>query len=195
MRLFLALDIDEAIRQRIANFIDGVRNFASDARWVTPESLHVTLKFIGEQPEESVASIQRELFTLTALPFKIRFHEYGFFPTANSARVFWIGIEADPALASLAAAIDDKMAALGIEKENRPFSPHITLARGRNASGAPRRLAKDAPNQVFGRLQQKLAALPDPDFGSMTAREFYLYRSQLSPKGSQYTKLSAFALK
>ena len=195
MRLFIALDIDEEIRRRISGFLDGVRNFAPDARWVKPESLHVTLKFLGEQPDESAEKMQRQLSAVTAQPFDIRFHDYGFFPTANSARVFWIGIDSGPALAALASAIDDKMAALGIEKEKRAFSPHLTLARGREGSGAPRRLPKDRVNSVFRRLQEKLSALPKPDFGGMIAREFFLYRSQLSPKGSQYSKLSAFALK
>ncbi|HZC22762.1 MAG TPA: 2'-5' RNA ligase family protein, partial [Candidatus Binatia bacterium] len=61
MRLFLALDIDDAIRERIARFVDGVRNFAPDIRWVKPESLHVTLKFIGEQPEAALDRIKQAM--------------------------------------------------------------------------------------------------------------------------------------
>ncbi len=61
MRLFVALDIDDAIRSRIARFLDGVRGFAPDARWARPESLHVTLKFIGEKPEGEIDNIERAL--------------------------------------------------------------------------------------------------------------------------------------
>ena len=104
-------------------------------------------------------------------------------------------MEAAPQLAALATAIDDKMPALGIPKEDRAFSPHLTLARGAGASGSPRRDKKDVPNRTFHRLQEKLAALPAPDFGSMTPRSFFLFQSQLSPKGSKYTKLSEFNLK
>ena len=137
MRLFIALDIDDAIRERIALFMDGVRGFAPDARWMHPESLHVTLKFIGEQPESALDPIKHELQTIRADAAQIQFRGYGFFPTAKSPRVFWIGIEAGPQLARLAAAIDNKMASLGIPKEDRAFSPHLTLARGCRRFGLP----------------------------------------------------------
>jgi RNA 2',3'-cyclic 3'-phosphodiesterase len=194
MRLFIALDIDDAIRQRIARFMEGVQGFAPDARWVNPESLHVTLKFIGEQPEPAVEQIKLALGTVSAATAEIQFRGYGFFPTAKSARVFWVGMEAGPALASLAAAIDDKTAALGIPKEMRAFSPHLTLARGAGGSGSPRWRKGDGPNRMFQRLQERLAGMPAPEFGTMTGREFFLYQSRLSPKGSQYTKLAGFAL-
>ena len=87
------------------------------------------------------------------------------------------------------------MPSLGIPKEDRAFSPHLTLARGAGRSASPRRSKSDAPNRTFQRLQEKLAALPTPEFGTMTAREFFLYQSQLSPKGSKYTKLARFDLK
>jgi 2'-5' RNA ligase len=194
MRLFIALNIDDGIRERISRFLDGVRNFAPDARWVKPESLHVTLKFIGEQPDNAVETIKQALGTIASPTTAVSFHGYGFFPTAKSARVFWIGMEAGPDLAALAGAIDEKMSALGIAKESRAFSPHLTLARAGGGSGAPRRLRADRPNRAFAYLQEKLSALPTPEFGTMTPREFFLYRSQLSPKGSKYTKLARFAL-
>jgi RNA 2',3'-cyclic 3'-phosphodiesterase len=194
MRLFIALDIDDEIRERIARFIEGVRGFAPDARWVKPESLHVTLKFIGEQPDDSVEGIKDALKTVSVTATQIRFRGYGFFPTPKSARVFWIGMEADPQLATLAAAIDERMPALGIPKEDRAFSPHLTLARGSGGSGAPRWRKGDGPSRAFKLLQDKLSSLPAPEFGAMTARRFFLYQSKLSPKGSQYTKLARFEL-
>lgn len=195
MRLFIALDIDDAIRERIARFVDGVSPFAPEARWVTPESLHVTLKFIGEQPDTSVDRVRIALQSVAARPNEIHFRGYGFFPTPKSARVFWIGMDAGPQLAKLAAAVDDRTAALGIPQEDRAFSPHLTLARSRGGSGAPRSLSTDKPNHAFERLQEKLASRPTPEFGTMTPREFFLYQSQLSPKGSKYSKLAAFPLK
>jgi 2'-5' RNA ligase len=194
MRLFIALDIDDAIRERIARFMEGVQGFAPDVRWVKAESLHVTLKFIGEQPEPVMEQIKLALGSISATSAEVQFRGYGFFPTIKSARVFWVGMEAGPQLASLAAAVDDKMATLGIPKEERTFSPHLTLARGPGGSGSPRWRKEDGPNRTFQRLQEKLAALPAPEFGTMTAREFFLYQSRLSPTGSQYTKLAGFAL-
>lgn len=197
MRLFIALDIDDAIRERITRFVDGVRNFAPDARWVKPESLHVTLKFIGEQPEAALDRIKQAMAEVQVPAPQIHFRGYGFFPTVNAARVFWIGMESGPQLQALAAAIDDKMPSLGIPKEDRAFSPHLTLARGpgSRSSGSPHRRKSDGPNRTFHLLQEKLAALPAPEFGTMSPREFFLYQSQLSPKGSTYTKLAKFALK
>jgi 2'-5' RNA ligase len=195
MRLFIALDITDAIRDRISLFVAGVSGFAPDARWAKPKSLHVTLKFIGEQSEPAVEQIKQTLSTIRSAATEIQFRGYGFFPTAKSPRVFWIGLQAGPQLVSLAAQIDDKMASLGIPKEDRAFSPHLTLARSAGGSGNPRRSKTDAPNRIFQRLQEKLSILSTPEFGTMTPREFFLYQSQLSPKGSKYTKLAAFDLK
>lgn len=194
MRLFVALDIDEEIRGRIARFVEGVEGFAPEARWVKPESLHVTLKFIGEQPDTAVSRLQEALRMVKAEAIEIHFCGYGFFPTAKSARVFWVGMDAGPELGALAAAIDERAAELGIPTEERAFSPHLTLARAGGRSGAPRRMKDDRPNRVFQRLQEKLAALPPPEFGGMTARAFFLYQSQLSPNGSKYTKLERYEL-
>ena|SRR5438105_12347454 len=194
MRIFIALAIDDSIRERIARFVDGVHGFAPDARWVRPESMHVTLKFIGEKSEQAVVEIKQALEGIEASAMEIRFRGYGFFPTAKAARVFWIGIEAGPELPALAAKVDNKMAVLGIPKEEHAFSPHLTLARGSRGSASPRLRKEDVPNRSFQRLQEKLSAMPTPEFGTMTPREFFLYESQLSQGGSRYIKLSAFAL-
>lgn len=193
MRIFIALDIDAAIRQRIELFMNGVRGFAPDARWVRPESLHVTLKFVGNKSSEEVDAISQSLARIAAGAIEISFRGYGFFPTAKSPRVFWIGVEAGPPLAALANTVDVTTAALGVPKEEHPFSPHLTLAR-RGGSGAPRWRKDDAPNIAFHRLQEKLAAMPTPEFGTMTAREFFLYESQLRRGGSRYAKVARFGL-
>lgn len=194
MRLFIALDLDHAIRERIRLFLDGVRGFAPEARWVRPESLHVTLKFIGEKSEDAAGQIKSALSAIKSEPLPIAFQGYGFFPTPKSPRVFWIGIQAGPPLAHLARSVDDATAALGIPREEHPFSPHLTLARGTGSSGAPQRQKGDRPNRNFQHLQEKLAALPSPEFGTMTAREFYLYQSELGRGGSRYSKIASFPL-
>ncbi|MGC1534552.1 MAG: RNA 2',3'-cyclic phosphodiesterase [Candidatus Sulfotelmatobacter sp.] len=195
MRLFVALDIDDSIRARIALFVEGVRGFAPDAHWVRPESLHVTLKFIGEKSEEEVENIKGVLATIEARIFEMSIRGYGFFPGARAPRVFWVGIEGGPKLTSLAAAVDEKLAGLHIPKEEHAFTPHLTLARRAGGSGSPRKQKGDHPNRSFQHLQEKLAALPAPDFGAMTAREFFLYQSQPSAGGSKYPKLVGFDLR
>ena len=194
MRLFVALDLDDNIRSRIARFLEGVQGFAPGARWVRPDSLHVTLKFIGEQTEAQV-EIKRALAGIEADRFVIKLGGYGFFPDARAPRVFWIGIDGGSRLTSLAETVDSKLVPLQIPKEEHAYSPHLTLARSAGASGSPRQQKRDRANRSFQRLQEKLAALPAPEFGTMTAREFFLYRSQLSPGGSKYTKLAGFNLR
>lgn len=192
MRLFIALDIDDAIRQQIRRFLEGVREFAPEVRWVHTESFHITLKFIGEQPPERAEAIKRALAAVRAAATTVSFRGSGFFPNPKSARVFWVGMESDQHLGALAQAVDDAVAALGITREAHEYTPHLTLARA--GSGRPGRMHGDGPNRAFARLQEKLAAMPPPDFGTMTAREFFLYQSKLSPKGAEYTKLERFGL-
>jgi RNA 2',3'-cyclic 3'-phosphodiesterase len=194
MRTFVALDLDPVIRQRIQNFIEEVRGLAPEVRWLSAQSLHVTLKFIGEKPDAKVSQIVEALRPIHAEPFQLRFCGVGFFPTANAARVFWIGIQAEKELTQLARTVDESLAKIGIAKEDRAFSPHLTLARASGRSGAPGRSKGDKTNRLFAKLQDFLASHPASDFGTMTAREFFLYRSQLSSKGPHYTKIAHFEL-
>ena len=193
MRLFVALDIADPIRERIQQFMEGVRGFAPDVRWVKPESLHITLKFIGEKTPQMAESITSSLRDVRAEPMDIEFRGYGFFPNARAPRVFWVGIEAGPQLNSLAAAVDATLGAIGIPKEDHKFSPHLTLARA-GKSATPRRQQGDGPNSKFKRLQDKLGSLSPPEFGTMTAREFSLFRSHLGRGGARYEKLASVQL-
>jgi 2'-5' RNA ligase len=195
MRLFVALDIDEDIRGQIIRFLDDVRELAPEARWVRPESLHVTLKFIGEKSEAEAEKITLVLQSIDSAAVEMNFHGYGFFPEARAPRVFWVGIEADLKLTSLAEAIDEGLSPLNVPKEEHAFSPHLTLARAGRGSGSPGRRKGDGPNRRFQRLQEKLAAQSVPEFGAMTAHEFFLYQSQPAAGGSKYTKLARFELR
>jgi RNA 2',3'-cyclic 3'-phosphodiesterase len=195
MRLFVALDIDEAVRERMVHFVDGVRGSAPQARWVRSESLHVTLKFIGEQAPHAVKNVEQTLHTIEGPPVHLTFRGYGFFPSAKAPRVFWTGIEAGPELAWLAKSVDEKLASLGIPREKHPYTPHLTLARNGRGSGSPHPQKDDRANSAFQPLQKKLAAIGTPEFGSMTAHHFFLYESRLSRAGSEYTKLKSFALR
>jgi len=190
MRLFVAIDIPDEIRHKLARFVEGVRGLAPEVRFVKPETFHVTLKFIGEQPAAQLAEINRLLTSAKAPEASIHFHGTGFFPTPRSARVFWVGMESSESLPQLAASIDAALSQLGIEREQRPFSPHLTL--GRTGSGVPRRRPGDQPNAFFSKLQERLAAMPPPDFGRMTAQDFFLYESKLSSAGAKYSKLEKF---
>ncbi len=115
MRLFVGIDIDQEIRERIAQFVEGVRNFAPDVRWVGPETFHITLKFLGET--NKTEEIKRALAEVKGSPVTIAFRETGYFPSHKSGRVFWAGINADEHLVPLQRAVDQATQALGFEVE------------------------------------------------------------------------------
>ncbi|HKW17547.1 MAG TPA: RNA 2',3'-cyclic phosphodiesterase [Terriglobales bacterium] len=194
MRTFVAFDIQPDIRERITEFVEHVRENAPDVRWVSEESLHVTLKFIGEKSEADVKRIEAALGSVRGHEFRLGFRGAGFFPTPKAARVFWIGIEAEKALADLAKNIEETLSAIDVPKEERGFNPHLTLARARGGSGSPGWRRGDKPSRQFANLQGYLENHPAPEFGAMTAREFFLYESQLSSKGARYTKIARFGL-
>ncbi|HEV2386156.1 MAG TPA: RNA 2',3'-cyclic phosphodiesterase [Candidatus Acidoferrales bacterium] len=179
VRLFVALDLPEEVRRRIAEFSRTLRPLEPDARWLRTASIHLTLKFIGERPPEQVEGIRRALASVRAAPGELRFRGAGFFPDDGRPRVFWVGIEANPALAELADGIERALEPLGIRRESRPFVPHLTLARldGEKRAGA---------------LRRAVAERGAEEFGVSVERAFHLYQSQLGPSGAQYTKLETF---
>ena len=185
MRIFIGLDIPEEICSRIGKYMQSVRELAPDAHWVRIESLHVTLKFIGEAAESRVQAVQETLRQIKVPPFEIEFKNMGFFPSPKSARVFWIGIHASGALPQLAATIEEKLEKLGIAREDKTYTPHLTLARA--TSGR-------ASEGCFQRLQRELEPNESLAFGTMTAREFFLYKSELLRGGARYSKLRRFPL-
>lgn len=183
MRLFIALDIPGEIRKRLADYIERLRSYAPDARWARVEGLHVTLKFIGEVKDRRVEEIKSALATVKSGGFEVTFGSTGFFPTPKAPRVFWAGVHSGDELAKLASRIDGTMEKLGIEREKKAFSPHLTLAR-----------AGTRDPQSLKALAPLLAAEMPPQFGTMSAHDFWLYRSQLGPGGSKYTKLQRYEL-
>jgi RNA 2',3'-cyclic 3'-phosphodiesterase len=193
MRLFVAIDLDPEVRERVARFVEGVQNLADNVRWMSPEAWHITLKFIGEVNAENLERVKVQLARISAAPSKIQFRGTGFFPTARSARVFWAGVQGDSNLIALEETVDRMLGAIGVAFEERVFTPHLTLARGGSA-GAVRQKGDRSTNK-YSKLQQRLGKMPEPDFGTMTAREFFLYQSKTSPKGADYTKLARYELK
>jgi 2'-5' RNA ligase len=181
MRLFVALDIPEDVRSSLAAFVARLRPMCPDARWVRKEGLHVTMKFIGETPVEQLNAIQAALANLPArAPISMKFHGTGFFPNSRRPRVLWAGVECGPELAALAGHVDSALAALGVAREERAFSPHLTLAR----FDEPRGL--DAIREAI----EKSGTL---NFGSANAGSFHLYQSILKRGGAEYTRLATYS--
>lgn len=190
MRLFVALDIDPGIRARIGEFHDQMRAYAPDARWVGPETFHITLQFLGAT--EKLDAVRAALRQVRGAPVSVSVRGTGFFPNPKSPRVFWVGIESDEHLQELASSIAEALQSLGFKRDAGPFKPHLTLARA--GSGRPKPIRGQRASAGLRTLSVKLETLAAPDFGTMTAREFYLYQSTLSPKGAQYTKLATYPL-
>jgi 2'-5' RNA ligase len=191
MRFFVGLDIDPEIRERIAAFRNQMRMLAPDVRWVGPATFHVTLQFLGET--KKFDEIRRALKTVKAESVQLGFRGSGFFPNPKAPRVFWVGIESDEKLQTLADFVASAMRLLGFESDTDPYTPHLTLARG--GSGRPRPVPGERPASGLQRVRDELAKLPRPDFGTMTAHEFYLYESRLSPEGARYEKRASYPLR
>ena len=190
MRLFVALDIDPEVRRRITEFRNQMRPLAPDVRWVDQETFHITLQFLGET--KRLDEIQRALQSVRAAPIELSFRNAGFFPSPKSPRVFWVGIEADQNLQGLVNSISQALQPLGFELDAAPFKPHLTLARA--ASGRPRPAPGERSAPALQQVRTKLETLGPLEFGTMTAHDFYLYESKLSPAGARYTKLSRYPL-
>ncbi len=181
MRLFTALDIPDAIRQQIDGLIQDLRP-TGRLRWSPAANLHITTKFIGEAPADRLAVIQDALRRVpTNGPMSIGIRGFGWLPDPEMPKVAYVAIEAPPALQELHVATDAALAELGIPPEQKPFRPHLTIAR-------------IALNERIDKLHKALAALPPIDFGEFRATEFGLYESRMQPRGSIYTCLSTYAL-
>jgi 2'-5' RNA ligase len=196
VRVFVALDIPEEVRAAIGalveklrptsdNILAGSKRSPHPARWVRIEGMHVTLKFIGEVPPEKIEPVKASLSQIHFPNFPLKFRGVGFFPNERRPRVLWAGIEAGEELGALAAAVETSLEPLGIAKEQRNFSPHLTLARFDTARHKPSASA-------FDHLHEAISKSGPLEFGSSTASEFHLYQSILKRRGAEYTRLATF---
>jgi len=190
MRLFVAIDIDESIRQRLDDYARAMKPRVPGVRFVAAGNYHVTLKFLGEVAETRLPEIQSALAAIQFPSFSLDVRGVGFFPNAHAPRVFWVGIESTQ-LAGLAQLVQQAFEPMGFDAEQE-FRAHLTLAR--NGSGRPRPVRGEKSPEAFAQLSQLVTAEAPPEFGTMTAREFFLYESRLSPAGAVYTRLKGFGL-
>lgn len=184
MRLFVALNLPVAERDRLQRAAGALRVAHLPVRWVQGDALHLTLKFLGEVPEQRAGEIEAGLDRVagTVVPFELELRGLGGFPNLANPRVVWVGVHAPPELARLASGVEDAMAEMGFPREARPFTPHLTLGRAE----------RDARASAFRGLA-RLAA--DFDFSArIPAHSIDLMRSHLSPRGARYERLHAAPL-
>ena len=186
MRLFIAVDLDEAARAAIAAEQKRVASSMGDARtsvrWVKPDHLHITLVFLGDVSEADAPRVAGAVGRpVAAAPFQMTFQGLGVFPSHGSPRAVWIGVtEGATALIDLQREIAQRAAAEGVALESRPFQPHLTLGRWKSSRAADRRRA--------------LAASTDEDIARMRVSGATLYHSRISSAGPTYTAVARATL-
>jgi 2'-5' RNA ligase len=185
VRLFVALEIPGAVRDNLAAQINELRDLSvplgnKRPRWVRPENLHVTLKFIGEVPTTKLDGIRGALTNVRSdAPVDLRFRGLGFFPDEKCPRVLWAGLNASANLPPLARDIERALEAQGIAPDKRAFTPHLTLARFE-------------PPGLQEKLRTAIQKESERGFGAFQARQFHLIESKLKSTGAEYTSLASF---
>lgn len=181
-RAFIAVDLDERFRTR--ELLSELGQSGADLKLVEPRNLHVTLKFLGETPEdmvERIAGIMEESVRGIG-PFDVRFRGLGAFPGQRSIRVVWVGMQGAEPLGQVARTLEDRLEVLGFPREARGFSPHITLGRVRTPRG-------------WGSLPALIDKHAGTDFGAMRVEKMALKKSVLGPGGPTYSAVREVGFK
>ncbi len=190
VRAFIAIEMPPEIQSHLAWVQDRLRRELRDLpiRWVRPESIHLTLKFLGMVPASHVDEIVAALrgLALERGPFTFVVEGIGCFPDLRHPRVIWVGIS-DPtrALAAFQRLIESSMQKLGYPPEDRPYQPHLTLGR----------VSRDATPAHHRRIAEVIERTTVERLGEVRATEITLMRSDLHPQGAIYTPIARLPLK
>ncbi|WP_322791336.1 RNA 2',3'-cyclic phosphodiesterase [Bellilinea sp.] len=187
IRAFIAIELSPPIQKQLEQIVLDLQQTGSrHVKWVRPENIHLTLKFLGESQPDELDRLSAEIRPIAsaARPIELKIHGLGAFPNFKRPRVIWVGVQAPPSLIRLQQALEDAAEKIGYPREERPFSPHLTLGRV-NREASPAELA---------RLGETIAQKPVGTLGSMTASQLILFRSVLKPAGAIYTPLAHFPL-
>jgi 2'-5' RNA ligase len=178
LRCFIALDISEQIRRDFSDIIDRLKKHKADVKWVPVDNIHLTLKFLGNTPENVISKIRDCLFNvvLSYNPFYIRIYTTGVFPNRKYPRVIWVGVGDSEILKKLYIDIENSMVSLGFKKEKRTFTPHLTIGRVRSQKG-------------IINLVDELDSYKEKDFGNIHVKTIKLMKSELNPQGAIYSCL------
>lgn len=184
MRLFLAINFPGAVRDAIAAAARPLREAAPALRWVSADRIHLTVRFLGEQPIDRVPVIREatDLATARHGDAPLSLGGLGAFPNFRRARVVWLGVAAHPRLELLHHDVEAACVALGFEPEGRAFRPHVTLAR----------VPEHAPEEQLRALHRLARSFPFEETVDVTSVD--LMSSELSPEGPRYRLLHASPL-
>ena len=187
LRLFVAIELPDEVRMALGRIEDELRPRGLERlRWVRPENIHITLKFLGETPAERRADIEAALRAAAdgVAPHKLTLGKLGKFGGRGSPRVLWVDVEGDvETLRALQKRVEERIAPLGFPPDERAFSAHLTLAR----------VPQDVARQVARPMTEAIDAVKMPGL-AIPVREVALMRSELRREGAVYTRLCALEL-
>jgi 2'-5' RNA ligase len=176
IRAFLALDLDPGAKQRVVELMERLKPQVAGVRWVRPQGLHLTLRFLGWTGEATLARIEAALTApvQACAAAEVPLEGLGLFPERGAPRVLWVGVVLPDPMHALQRACEDAARREGFDAEERAFEAHLTLGRWKDRAPRPR--------------------LPEVNLGSARIERLTLYRSELKPGGAVYTPLRAFEL-
>ena len=183
IRSFLAIELPKPILRKIEEVQADLRSAHADVRWVSPEKIHLTLKFFGNIEESRIDSIFKSIeeSVRSTSPFSLEVRGVGAFPSMKSPRVIWLGLENGQSLTSLQKQIETQLEKIGFQSEDRPFHPHLTLGRTKSSRGK---------NELAGRMEKH----KEEEFGDFQVERVILFKSDLKPSGPIYTALGELRL-
>ncbi|MGB9799151.1 MAG: RNA 2',3'-cyclic phosphodiesterase [Thermanaerothrix sp.] len=182
MRAFIAIEFPKDIQNQLGKLAQNLRSSGlRGVRWVTPENIHLTLKFLGDIKTESVQFLTHHLPIIAKAysPFTLHLRGLGVFPGLRHPRVLWVGVEAPTPLFDLQRDIEALTQRLGVPPENRPFTPHVTLGR----------IQADFGPQDQALLETQLQTPISAFHMLLQVNQVALFRSDLFPTGARYTLL------
>jgi 2'-5' RNA ligase len=187
MRTFIAIELPEEIRTILSRIQDELKQTQADVKWVKPENIHLTLKFLGEIEQDLIKKIHPILDGIAQKnsPFSLYLSQLGAFPKLQYPRVIWIGLTNDQQVSEIAKDLEKGMLKIGLPAESRPFSSHITLGRVRSG------LNRKALVEKIESLNKNLSS-PQPEFKVLGLT---LFKSTLTPQGPIYEAVFTCPLK
>jgi 2'-5' RNA ligase len=184
-RVFIAVQVPTAAKQELGKLIDGLAlEYSRDVRWVAPEGIHLTLKFLGNVEASRISSVIESMGAAAkgTGPFRLQVSGLGTFPNAARPRVLWAGVTGDlEPLLELQQRVENAMAGLGFAKDRQCFNPHLTLGRVRDRVSPANRQGIGAAFSGQG------LASPEP----WLVEEVFLVQSRLGPQRATYSDLAA----
>ncbi|MDD5561166.1 MAG: RNA 2',3'-cyclic phosphodiesterase [Candidatus Omnitrophica bacterium] len=187
MRTFIAIELPEEIQDSLSVIQERLKTGTPEIRWVKPQNLHLTLKFLGDITFEQLNGIKEIITEITKISpaFKIKINSAGVFPNMHAARIIWMGSDQLPlGLKQLALQLETRLVQTGIPQEQRPFRAHITIGRVKEHI-APADLGK-----VLNKIENEIAGAN----WEFACGKIALFESTLEPKGPTYALLEKFIL-